>query len=389
MHIGIAGPIFIPSINLKYEGDRSNWPVGMGGVPVNHLINALLELGYHISVYSSSPEIEVGESFEWHEENISIYLGPFRKRARNTCSDFFAIERNYIKNAIIITKPDFVHAHWQYEWAWGALDSGLPTLVTCHDSPWHVFKAQTDMYRFLRMIIAIIVLNKARNLTAVSECCANGLKLFTSKNIEIIPNFEPDKVFSYYKIRKIKCDGLKIVMINNGFTSLKNVGIGIEAFVKFRAQEPNSELHLFGTSFGEHEKAYKWCNERFELDNIYFHGAIPFDDLMLELSSMDIFLHTSIEESFGMVIVEAMAMGIPVIAGRNSGGPEWILNEGGGVLVDVKNVHEVIKALNNYLDPAFYVSTSIKAREVANNRFSKNKVITQYLEAYEKLLNQK
>jgi hypothetical protein len=120
MHIGITGPILIPSITLKYIGDRTNWPTGLGGVPVNHLINALLELGHKVSVFSTTTEIEIGESFEWHEENLSIYLGPHRKRARQYCPDFFAVERRYIKEAIIKAQPDFVHAHWQYEWAWGA-----------------------------------------------------------------------------------------------------------------------------------------------------------------------------------------------------------------------------------------------------------------------------
>ncbi|MCF8341781.1 MAG: hypothetical protein K9I82_12455 [Chitinophagaceae bacterium] len=114
MHIGITGPIYIPSINVKYRGDRSQWPIGMGGTPVNHLINALLEKGYKISVFSSSPEISPNDCFEWHEENLSIYMGPHRARPRYVCKDFFKIESNYIKNAIVKAQPDFVHAHWQF-----------------------------------------------------------------------------------------------------------------------------------------------------------------------------------------------------------------------------------------------------------------------------------
>ncbi|WP_372755668.1 glycosyltransferase family 4 protein [Labilibaculum sp.] len=385
MHIGISGPIYIPSINIQYTGDRSKWPVGMGGVPVNHLINALLELGHKVSVFSSSPEIKVGDSFEWHEDNISIYLGPFRDRAKHRCLDFFAVERDYITKAIVQAQPDFVHAHWQYEWAWATLDSGLPTLVTCHDSPWHVFKAQTDFYRFFRMIMAAIVLFKSEKLTTVSETCAIGLKKLTSKKIQIIPNFEPDEVFGFYESITKKEESRCIAMINNGFTSLKNVEVGIEAFIRLREKNSNVELHLFGSSFGVNEKAYTWCRGRFDIENIHFHGSLPFKELMQCLSGMDIFLHTSLQESFGMVLVEAMAMGIPVIAGKSSGGPEWILKDGGGLLVDVSSVDAVKNALINLMYSKEYNKFSVKAREVALSRFSKSKVVDLYLDAYKEL----
>jgi glycosyltransferase involved in cell wall biosynthesis len=386
MHIGIAGPIHLPSLKIKFNGDKSLWPLGMGGIPVNHLINALLELGHQVSVFSSSPEIKIGDSFEWHEENLSIYIGPYRRRARYLCKDFYAVESNYIKNAILKAKPDFVHAHWQYEWALGALKSGVSTLVTCHDSPIDVLKAQTDFFRLYRLIMAFIVIQKAKHLTTVSDYCAEGLKRITSKKITVIPNFEPDEIFHNYNEERIIKNKVSIAMINSGFTPLKNVSIGILAFDKFRKTNPNAELHLYGQSFAEGEDAYNWCKPRIDIRNIFFHGICSFDNLMPKLSNADIFLHTSLEESFGMVLVEAMAMGIPVIAGKNSGGPEWILREGGGLLVDVNSIDDVNEALLELMVPANYSNCSSTAREVAFKRFSKQKVVNQYLEAY-KLLN--
>lgn len=386
MHIGIAGPIHLGSLKIKFTGDRSNWPKGMGGVPVNHLINALLELGYKISVFSSSTEIVIGDSFEWHEEKLSIYMGPHRLRPRYVCKDFFFVESNYIKNAILRAKPDFVHAHWQYEWALGALKSNVKTLITCHDSPFHVLKAQTDFYRFYRLIMSFLVIRKATHLTTVSDYCRKGLQYITSKKISVIPNFEPDEIFNHHKPYRIIGDKISIAMINNGFTTLKNVSVGIRAFAKFRELYPNSELHLYGVSFAEGEVAYNWCKSRLSIENIYFNGTFPFDQLMTKLSEADIFLHTSREESFGMVIVEAMAMGIPVIAGNKSGGPEWILKDGGGLLVDINSVNEIKEALLKLLTPKCYADLSKVAREVAIKRFSKKIVVNQYLYFYHSLI---
>jgi len=387
MHIGITGPVHLPSLNIKYSGDRKSWPIGMGGVPVNHLINALLELGHYISVFSSTSEIEVGDSFEWHEEGLSIYMGPHRIKPRYVCFDFFTIEKNYIKNAIIKAKPDFVHAHWQYEWALGSLSSKYKTIITCHDSPLHVLKAQTDFYRLYRLIMAIIVILKAKYLTTVSDYCMSGLRYITKKNIKVIPNFEPDFIFDLYDGNRVLGDKISIVMINNGFTTRKNVTIGILAFDQFRLEHPDSELHLYGIDFGEGEKAYSWCNNfKISIDNIFFHGELQFDNLMIELCKSNLFLHTSLEESFGMVLVESMAMGIPVIAGINSGGPSYILRDGGGLLVDISSVNEVKEALIKLSTPNVYNIYSKIAREIAFNRFNKNNVVNQYLEFYQKLI---
>ena len=222
-------------------------------------------------------------------------------------------------------------------------------------------------------------------MTTVSDYCKQGLKYLTAKKIYVVPNFEPDFVFNYYKpLRKIN-KKVSICMINNGFTRLKNVSVGILAFKQFNAINPESELHLFGSSFSIGEEAYNWCTSRIELNNIFFHGGLPFDKLMNNLSEMDIFLHTSIEESFGMVLVEAMAMGIPVIAGENSGGPETILKDGGGLLVDVKSVDDVFKAMINLARSNFYSECSIKAREVALKRFSKEIVVNEYVKLYKSL----
>lgn len=387
MHVGITGPIHLPSLNIKYSGNRDSWPKGMGGVPVNHLINALLELGYYVSVFSSSTEVKIGDSFEWHEGKLSIYMGPHRLRARYVCIDFFAIESNYIKDAILKAKPDFVHAHWQYEWALGSLKSNFKTIITCHDSPFDVLKAQTDLYRLYRLIMAFVVISRAKYLTTVSDYCKTGLRNITNKKITVIPNFEPDFVFSLNKERNLSKDQISIAMINNGFTSLKNVSVGILAFNQFHLEYSNSQLHLYGSGFGKSEDAYNWClSSKVPITNIYFNGECQFGNLMEKLSEADIFLHTSIEESFGMVLVEAMAMGIPVIAGINSGGPEDILKDGGGLLVDINSVKKVKEALVKLINPVFYNEQSNLAREIAVNRFSKKYVVNQYLEAYKSLV---
>ena len=330
-----------------------------------------------------SPEIQPGNSFEWLEGNLSIFIGPYRKRARERCLDFFYKERRYLKNKILEIKPNVIHAHWQYEWGWAALSSRIPTLLTCHDSPLTILKNQMDLYRVFRLIMAFIVLRKAKYLTAVSPNTKKRLTIFTKKRITIIPNFVSDFTFTYYKERNLKSI-IKLVMINNGFDGNKNVKLGMESFKVLKLRLPKLELHLYGAGHGKNEDAENWCIENNILKSVFFHGEIAHNQLMIELSKADILMHTAFEESFGMILIEAMAMGIPVVAGKNSGGVPWVLKDGGGELVDITSVIEINNGIEKVISN--YNLISLKAKNSVMERFSKNKVILQYLHEMKSVL---
>src|SRR5919205_541761 len=121
MKIGICGPVYLPVLRQYLFADQTIDVKGMGGTPVNHQIIALIEKGYEVYVYSITPELEEGAWREWHGKNLHVYMGAFRKRARHRCKDFFLKERRFMKTKMIESKPDIIHAHWQYEWGWAAL----------------------------------------------------------------------------------------------------------------------------------------------------------------------------------------------------------------------------------------------------------------------------
>ena len=101
---------------------------------------------------------------------------------------------------------------------------------------------------------------------------------------------------------------------------------------------------------------------------------------------MDLFLHTAIEESFGMVIAEAMAMGIPVVAGKDSGGPAYILENGGGILTDVTDENQVFEALKEISQDQIYQKQARLAYQIAKERFSEKPVVDKYCELYQSIL---
>ncbi len=68
------------------------------------------------------------------------------------------------------------------------------------------------------------------------------------------------------------------------------------------------------------------------------------------MQAMDIFIHASDREPFGMVIIEAMALGKPVIAGAAGGPPEIVTNGGDGLLTRYEDAEALAAAILRYLD---------------------------------------
>lgn len=88
-------------------------------------------------------------------------------------------------------------------------------------------------------------------------------------------------------------------------------------------------------------------------EQIFLLGEMDREKVKHQLQACDTFVLASANETFGVVYIEALACGKPVIGTRN-GGAEWIINEDNGVLVDVDNevqlADAMLKMVNNYND---------------------------------------
>jgi len=78
-------------------------------------------------------------------------------------------------------------------------------------------------------------------------------------------------------------------------------------------------------------------------DSIRFLGKVAFSDVDKCFSNADLFLFTSVQDTSGNVVLEAMAQGLPVVAFKHQGALE-MLRHGGGVLVDVGESYDATVA---------------------------------------------
>ena len=109
-------------------------------------------------------------------------------------------------------------------------------------------------------------------------------------------------------------------------------------------------------------------------DNIHFLGTISHENLVAYYQNSDILALPSKHESFGMVMTEAMACEVPVIALKDSGGPDEIIsNDEGGILTTKESYSQALFQLLS--DKEQLKRMRVKARNKVKKRFSLNTTI--------------
>src|SRR5262249_8720911 len=85
------------------------------------------------------------------------------------------------------------------------------------------------------------------------------------------------------------------------------------------------------------------------LDRVHFHNAVPDADLQAFYRDADVFVAPSLYESFGLIYLEAMQYGVPVVGCRVSNVPEVVSHEEEGLLVEPGNAAALADALDRLM----------------------------------------
>lgn len=127
----------------------------------------------------------------------------------------------------------------------------------------------------------------------------------------------------------------KVLLFVGRLTREKNLEFLLQAFQQVKKQYPQTTLVL--TAQGPMESELKRLTVRLgmELDrDVLFTGAVPFETLAHVYHSADLFVFSSVTETQGLVIIEAMAAGLPVVAVRAFGVQNMVDHMVNGLLTD-------------------------------------------------------
>ncbi|MEE8167949.1 MAG: glycosyltransferase [Candidatus Hydrothermarchaeales archaeon] len=255
------------------------------------------------------------------------------------------------------TECDLIHAH--YAVPQGLLGvilkkiKGKPLIVTVHGSDITVLGRNSLARPFVRF-----TLKSADAVIAVS----NFLKGETSKlgvaeeKIQVVYNGLP--VGKEVQKESLNIEGTIIAYIGS-LVPQKGVDVLLQAFENVKREIPEAKLVIVGE--GREEKKLLRLARKIGLLDVYFLGQR--DDLNSVLEGSSLLVLPSREEGFGMILLEAMHMGVPVVASRTGGIPEVVGHGKNGLLVERENPEALAKEIISVLK-----DDALKERLIVNGR---------------------
>lgn len=253
----------------------------------------------------------------------------------------------------------------------------IPYILTEHSS---IFGRKLFAKQHVKFIKS--ALRDSSAVIAVSEGLKKDLGTFMDQNlIQVIPNicsFGSEKNSSFHKdINKDKFTFFSLALL----TQNKGMDVLIKAFYNQFKGDRNVTLRIGGDG-SEHNNLKKLIDESGLEDQVILLGSLDRNEVAQEMNNCSCFVLASRYETFGVVFTEALSFGKPVIATR-CGGPEGIVDNSNGLLVDVDDTDGLSKAMLNMKNNiSRYDSESII--EYCRDKFGEDAVIDQIKKVYNK-----
>ena len=164
----------------------------------------------------------------------------------------------------------------------------------------------------------------------------------------------------------------------------KGIQYLIKALPKVVKEFPNIKLDIVGD--GPYKKELVAEIKRSKLEKVVkFDGFV--EDIREHLTKFDVYIQPSLSESFGLAIVEAMSVGLPVIATNTGGIPEVVVEGKTGLLVEPANPEALSEAILKILrDPEKSKIMGETGRKLAADKFDIEKMVKKLERLYEETI---
>ena len=288
--------------------------------------------------------------------------------------------KKYIK---IFGKPDLIHAHniFNSGFVASAISKkyNIPFVITEHDSAF-VMKS----YSKNKLITASNIFKEASKVLAVS----NSLKLVLEEitpnlKVNVVPNIINPMFFNKpKKYKKINDRSTSRFIAIGNLNKNKGHILLLNSFSIISKEKITLEIIGDGP---ERENILKKINELGLQKKIKLLGKLKPEEIYNKLIDSDCLVHASDHETFGVVLIEALATGIPFISTK-SGGPEDIFETGFGYLVEKNNINKLSEAMLIFLQNKNNFNKSV-IRKSAFNKYSPKSISLNLKNIYHSVIN--
>ena len=299
-------------------------------------------------------------------DTIRIY---YKKKGK--LSSAWRYYKACLKGLELAGKPDLIHVHVLTRMGLVAyrqkLLHGTPYVITEH---WSRYLPDNDFSGWLRKALTKKVVKNAKTVTTVSEVLAQAMQGHGLKNpnYQILPNVVDTSLFKPIPHHN---EVPKIVHVSCFEDQSKNISGLLEALKVMKGKGIPYQAVLIGE--GMDLGTMKRRADALGLnDRMRFTGLLQGQALVDELATGDFFVLPSHYETGGIVLLEALACGLPVVATRVGALPE-IVDESNGVLVPADDTQALADAMTQCCHTYNNYNTEVLRSRIVE-RYSKERV---------------
>ena len=366
--------------------------VGGSGVVATELAHALAGRGHDVHLVSA----ELPFRWRWGTPGLSFERVDTPSYPLFREPQYLLALTNTLVRVSRRHKLDLIHAHYAVPHATAAYladrilsaDPGTPpkTLTTLHGTDITLVGSDPSYASVVGFSI-----DASDGVTAVSESLKRDTTaaLGVRRDIHVIPNFldcaeyrrRPDPELRARLCPPGDCEA--IVMHISNFRSVKRTSMVLDIFARIRRQVP-ARLVMVGD--GPDRLAVERQAAEAGLSELVDFVGEQYE-VISWLSSADLFLLPSAQESFGLAALEAMACEVPVVASRVGGLPEVITDGRTGFICDPDDPSAMAdRGVQILTDTALARTIGAAAASEVRSRFCASVVVPQYEQYYEDVL---
>lgn len=311
------------------------------------LKSGMEERGHKVKIITPQPRNKVPII---HPDDI-IFFGSstdFRSPSHTTAQVSSIAGIEHLDDILETEQFDILHFH--EPWVPFLSRQILQRSTSVNIATFHAKIPETLMSRTVIKVVTPYLKSVMRYLhvyTAVSDSGAEYVAGLTDEPITIIPNGIDLK--KYHQVNVKKVNTTKTILYVGRLERRKGVKYLLQAYQLLAQDNPDVKLIIAGD--GPDREKLELLTEDLHLPNVTFLGYVT-EELKLELlSEADLFCSPAIfGESFGIVLLEAMATGVVCVAGNNSGYSDVMQELGGLSIVNPLDAPEFARRLDLLLN---------------------------------------
>jgi len=332
------------------------------------------DIDYNFPCFTSHPRSS-NTYYELTDEQMKEYIDAFVKVTKEEVERF---------------KPDIIHAQHLWITPYAAAQTGVPYVVTAHGTDLKGFVKDARYHPY-----ALEGARKASKIITISEQVdAEVSKLYgvdDDQKVLVMNGYDENLFFPHGKKRKEVLDsfGIKkelpyVVSFAGKFAHFKGIDVLLRA-AKHYEEKLHCQVMTILAGNGELFDEMTDLKNELALENVYFLGHVNQEQLVDLYNIADVSTVPSRTEPFGLVAIEALACGTPVV-GTNQGGLPDFINDDVGTLVPVEDHRRLADAIYNEITRNDSDERAQRAAEYALKNFSWKKSITVVEALYKEII---